>query len=169
MEVIHLYYKDNPANSLSAILKKRPDAAADIRGSIEYPSINGTMRLYQTNEGVYIFTSVSGLPGGSGPCDSRIFAMHIHGGGSCTGNQSDPFADSGTHYNPSGCEHPEHAGDLPPLFGNNGYAWAGVLTSRFRVSEVIGKTVIIHAMPDDFRTQPSGNAGRKIACGVIRI
>ena len=43
-----------------------------------------------------------------------------------------------------------------------------VLTGRFHVGEVIGKTVILHADPDDFHTQPSGNAGAKIACGVIR-
>ena len=43
-----------------------------------------------------------------------------------------------------------------------------VLTGRFHVGEVLGKTVILHAQPDDFHTQPSGNAGTKIACGVIR-
>ena len=43
-----------------------------------------------------------------------------------------------------------------------------VLTGRFRVEEILGKTVILHGAPDDFRTQPSGNAGKKIACGVIR-
>ena len=43
-----------------------------------------------------------------------------------------------------------------------------VLTDRFSVAEVIGRTLVIHSDPDDFRTQPSGNAGTKIACGVIR-
>ncbi len=73
-----------------------------------------------------------------------------------------------THYNPGGCEHPRHAGDLPPLFGNDGAAVSLFLTSRFSVEDVIGKTVIIHDSPDDFTTGPSGNAGEKIACGVIR-
>ena len=78
------------------------------------------------------------------------------------------FADSMAHYNPQDCEHPYHAGDRPPLFGNNGYAYFVFLTGRFKVCEIIGKTVIIHLHPDDFHTQPSGDSGTKIACGEIR-
>jgi Cu-Zn family superoxide dismutase len=61
-----------------------------------------------------------------------------------------------------------HAGDLPPLLACNGEAYLAVLTGRFRVKDVMGKTVVIHSRPDDFRSQPSGDAGEKIACGVIR-
>lgn len=63
----------------------------------------------------------------------------------------------------------DKAGDMSVLFGNNGYAFSVFLTNRFRLSDVIGKTVIIHKDPDDYITQPSGNAGEKIACGVIGI
>ena len=80
----------------------------------------------------------------------------------------DPLANAMSHYNPDGCVHPYHAGDLPPLFGNDGLALSLFLTNRFSVDEVIGRTVIIHDHPDDFVTQPSGNSGAKIACGVIR-
>ena len=80
---------------------------------------------------------------------------------------ADPFAGAMSHYNPKGCEHPYHAGDLPPLFGNGGSALSLFLTNRFSVREITGKTVIIHDRPDDFTTQPSGNSGTKIACGVI--
>ena len=48
-----------------------------------------------------------------------------------------------------------------------GFAWMAVLTDRFRVPDILGRTVIVHSQPDDFTTQPSGNAGAKIACGVI--
>lgn len=81
---------------------------------------------------------------------------------------SDPFADAMSHYNPNGCGHPNHAGDLPLLFGNNGFALSLFLTNRFYIDEVIGRTVILHDHPDDFTTQPAGNSGTKIACGVIR-
>ena len=64
-------------------------------------------------------------------------------------------------------EHPNHAGDLPPLLEASGKAYMTVLTGRFHVKEVIGRTVILHGDPDDFHTQPSGNAGIKLACGVI--
>ncbi len=100
-------------------------------------------------------------------CQSRIFGFHIHEGGCCRGNESDPFADTLSHYNPNGCEHPAHAGDLPPLFGNKGCAFSAFLTDRFTVEEIIGRTVVIHDMPDDFTTQPAGGSGSKIGCGVI--
>ena len=153
---------------LAALLQQRPHAAAEIRGSAQYPAIAGVARFYQTRWGVLVATGITGLPVEQKPCGGRVFAYHIHSGTSCSGNESDPFADALTHYNPENCLHPEHAGDLPPLFGNSGYAFGTVLTSRFTVREIIGKTVIVHAMPDDFTTQPAGNAGQKIACGVIR-
>lgn len=161
----------------SAVLGRPAQAKAQIRGSKEYSKISGRVHFYQTPRGVLVAAEVTGLPGGpqvtgrqavADRCKSPVFAFHIHEGSRCAGNGADPFADVGTHYNPEGCEHPYHAGDLPPLFGNNGYAFMAVLTDRFTVSEIIGKTVIIHGDPDDFHTQPAGNAGMKIACGEIR-
>jgi len=60
-----------------------------------------------------------------------------------------------------------NAGDLPPLFSANGYAFSAVLTNRFTIDEIIGRTIIIHSSVDDFITQPAGNAGTKNACGKI--
>lgn len=57
---------------------------------------------------------------------------------------------------------------MPPLFGNNGYAFSIFLTNRFCVCEIIGRTVIIHLHPDDFHSQPSGALETKIACGLIK-
>lgn len=137
-------------------------AAAYIRGSERYPGIRGTVTFRTVSRGVLVTAEVYGLPDKNG-----IFAFHIHSGSSCTGNSTDPFADADGHYNPIGRPHPYHAGDLPPLFGNNGYAYMSVLTDRFTIEDIIGRVVIIHADPDDFKTQPSGNAGEKIACGKI--
>ena len=144
-----------------------PHASAQIKGSNAFPDISGMVQLYQTKAGVILTAQVSGLPTPAGKCDSPVFAFHIHSGDSCTGNEADPFANALTHYNPNNCPHPYHAGDLPPLFGNNGFAFLAFLTDRFTVDEVVGKTIIIHSEPDDFTTQPAGNAGTKIACGKI--
>lgn len=152
---------------LPAVLRGRPQAAARITGSESYPEISGTVRFYQTNGGAIVWAEINGLPLPEHPCQERIFGFHIHKGTDCGGRMDDPFADAMSHYNPGGCEHPYHAGDLPPLFGNNGFALALFLTDRFSVDEVIGRTVILHDHPDDFTTQPSGNSGTKIACGVI--
>ncbi|HBR30812.1 MAG TPA: superoxide dismutase family protein [Clostridiales bacterium] len=148
--------------------KYRPAAKAVIKGSPDYPEINGIVGFHKTKLGVLVVTEVFGLPFKTGECNGEIFAFHIHEGKSCTGTREDPFSDTRSHYNPHGCEHPLHSGDLPPLFGNEGYAWSSVLTNRFKIDEIIGLTIIIHRNPDDFTSQPSGNSGEKIACGVIK-
>lgn len=153
-----------------SLLRSRPQAAAQIHGSEAYPDISGILRLYQTAAGVVVFAEVNGLPPADSPCTERIFGFHIHGGERCgSGDGPDPFADALSHYDPDGCAHPYHAGDLPPLFGCGGYALSIFLTDRFTVAEVAGKTAVIHGEPDDFTTQPSGNSGERIACGVIRL
>lgn len=156
-----------PRIDLLSVLRGRPQAAAKITGSESCPDISGSVRFYQTQLGVVVRAEIRGLPCSDGPCGARIFGFHIHEGGTCAGNMDDPFAEAMAHYNPCGCEHPQHAGDLPPLFGNKGYALSVFLTDRFSVRDIIGRTVIIHGSPDDFTTQPSGNSGKKIACGEI--
>lgn len=154
-------------NDLSIPLRKPPFAIAKIRGSDDYPHIRGVARFYNAKAGVIAAVRVTGLPDSVEICNRRVFAVHIHSGGSCSGNETDYFADAMTHYNPQNCPHPSHAGDMPPLFGCGGDAFTAFLTDRFSVGDIIGKTVIIHSSPDDFTTQPAGNSGTKIACGVI--
>ncbi len=149
------------------LLRRSPQAWANLRGNQLYPDLFGIVRFYAHSRGTVVVTEVSGLPDTQHVCSSPVFGFHIHGGSDCRGNSDDPFADVGMHYNPLSCPHPYHSGDLPPLFGANGYAFSACLTDRFTVDEIIGKTVIIHDSPDDFRTQPSGNSGNKIACGEI--
>ena len=150
------------------ILRRTPDARALVKGSAAYPNLMGTVSFFGTSSGVLVLADFKGLPAGTGNCRAgSIFAFHIHEGGSCTGSAQDPFADADGHYNPGTCPHPYHAGDMPPLFGNNGIAWTAFLTDRFKVPEIVGRTVVVHASPDDFTTQPSGNSGAKIACGII--
>ncbi len=162
-------YSQRRIPHFSALLHRRPHLIARIRGSENYPDILGIARFYQSDHGVIIMTEVAGLPLSMGRCGDPIFAFHIHEGESCSGNASDPFADVKQHYNPKNCPHPYHAGDMPPLFGANGFAFSVFLTDRVRVPELLGKTVIIHTSLDDFKTQPSGGAGEKIACGVIEL
>ena len=157
----------NICSNITSVIQSAPDAAARVCGSEKYPDIHGTVKFYQTDQGVLVYADICGLPSrGSGSC-GQIFGFHIHEGDSCTGNDSDRFADTGSHYDTENRKHPHHSGDLPPLFGNDGHAVLIVLTDRFYVREAVGRTVIIHDSPDDFTSQPSGNAGKKIACGKI--
>lgn len=153
--------------NLASFSTQYPPASAHIKGSSAYPDIDGQAEFYQTRSGVIAVAEITGLPT-SNEYGSRVFGFHIHEGGSCSGNSEDPFFDVLGHYNPKAYPHPYHAGDMPPLFSNNGFAFSAFLTDRFTIDEIIGKTVIIHSMQDDFTTQPSGNAGIKIACGVIK-
>ena len=154
---------------LADLLKREPDAFSHVRGSEKYSGICGTVRFYRIQCGCFVAYEIKGLPTGNGKCESPVFGFHIHEGGSCTGNAKDPFADTLLHFDKCGCEHPHHSGDMPPLFGNNGCAVSAFFTNRFSVNEVVGRTVVVHAMPDDFTTQPSGGSGEKIACGIIEL
>ena len=124
-------------------------------------NLKGTVKFYPVNCGTLVVAEVTGLP----KSETGFFALHIHEGERCSGVG---FADTLGHFNPTGAEHPRHAGDLPPLLSQNGRAFLAVETNRFSVWEIIGRTVVIHSGADDFHTQPAGNAGNKIACGVIR-
>lgn len=135
-------------------------AVAHIRGGAQAPNLRGCVRFQQMENHVCVEISIQGLPQN----DSGFYGFHIHEGSRCTGVD---FADTGSHYNPENTPHPRHAGDLPPLLMCCGGACQTVTTDRFRVAEIIGRTVVIHSMADDFRSQPAGDAGTKIGCGVI--
>lgn len=138
----------------------KPNAVAFIKGGNQAKAVYGRVDFYQKKDFVLIEANIDGLPRSR----SGFFGFHIHDGTNCGG---EGFSDTGNHYNPKKSPHPMHSGDLPPLMLCNGSAYSVVATDRFDVNEIIGKTVVIHGNPDDFTSQPSGNAGTKIACGVI--
>ena len=144
-----------------------PVAYAKINGSSSYPDLSGKVYFMRGQGGTIVAAEVHGVTDENGKPAQDFKGFHIHEGSSCTGNEKDPFADTGLHYSRAKVLHPDHNGDLPPLLFSDGYAWMQVYTGRFQPEDVIGKTVVIHAMPDDFHTQPSGDSGVKIACGEI--
>lgn len=154
--------------ALLSTLKRPPAAYANVRGQGEYAAVMANVYFYRMMGKVFVMVDAQGLPQKRGECGGGVFGFHIHSGESCTGNEKDPYADAKMHYNPKNCPHPEHSGDMPPLFENDGSAFMAFTTDRFKIEEIIGKTVIIHSKADDFTTQPSGNSGEKIACGIIK-
>ena len=119
---------------------------------------------------VHVVIYVQGLKPG------QEHGLHIHEVGDCS--SGDGMSTKG-HFNPFGKPHshhgtPErHAGDLPALkAAKNGRAkvdaMLDIITIAAGPASVIGRGLIVHADPDDFKTQPTGNAGARIACGVIR-
>lgn len=131
----------------------------------------GTAVLVQTNGSVRIVLDVTGLPTGDK-------GVHIHEVGRC-----DPptFASSGEHFNPTKAQHGSanpkgpHAGDLPNITVDaNGRGHLEATLRRVSLEkgstslfDKDGSSIVIHADPDDLRTDPSGGSGARIACGVI--
>ena len=158
-------YLLSPESTFARLLAaNKPSAMATIRGNESQSQLNGCTKFFQTPfNGVLIQTEIMGLPNFSENGSSNFYAMHIHEFGDCT----IPFDKTGNHYNPTGSPHPNHSGDLLPLFGIQGYAYSVFFDNRFTIDDIIDRSVIIHSMPDDFTSQPSGNSGEKIGCGTI--
>ena len=127
--------------------------------------------LTEEPDGVKISLQVSQLPAGP-------HAFHIHAVGQC---EAPDFKSAGSHFNPYGKKHgmknPEgpHAGDLPNLeVGPDGTGKLEVVTRGITLGEGEnslfhsgGTSIVIHAGPDDEMTDPAGNSGARIACGVV--
>ena len=151
-------------NFMRLFYDNRPQACSELKGSSDYPDISGFVNFFVVPVGgVLLEAEVFGLPDSGGLDAPAFYAFHMHEYGDC----SDQFAKTGAHYNPGNKLHAMHAGDLPPLISYNGYAWLSFYNQKLELYDVIGKSMVIHRNPDDFITQPSGNSGEKIACGVV--
>lgn len=151
----------------------KPTASANVKGGPLRPQIQGVIRFIDVPGGTWVCAEVNGLPpyqpaiNGADPIGPHGF--HIHEFGNCeVGDPQNPFQAAGEHWNPTNQPHGNHAGDFPVLFSNQGYANMCFFTNAFKPEQVIGKSVIIHQNPDDYRTQPAGDAGKRLACGVIQ-
>lgn len=146
----------------SILSQREPDAVAWIKGNKENPNLSGQISFYRTlGNAILVAIEMFGLPDEENK--TGFYGMHIHEYGNCR----DDFEKTGGHYNPEKVAHPEHAGDLPSLISNHGYVWMAFYDQRLTIDEIIDKSVVIHKRRDDFTTQPSGDSGEKIGCGVI--
>ena len=140
-----------------------PVARAVLRGTVSHPELMGEVLFSPYGTGTLVTIRAVGLP------PSTFLGFHIHDKGDCSSEGDVPFSSAGGHYNPGDMSHPFHAGDLPSLLSAaNGTAFLSVYTDRFRPQGVVGRAVILHEMADDLHSQPAGNSGARIACGVIQ-
>ena len=134
--------------------------------------VSGKLTVVPMGDGVHLTGEVGGLSPGS------THAIHIHEKGDCSAADA---SSAGGHFNPSAQPHGKvgsgahHGGDMDNLVANaegvaqvNAHA-QGVTLGGGAANDVAGKAVIVHAAADDYRTQPTGNAGGRLACGIITV
>jgi Cu-Zn family superoxide dismutase len=132
-------------------------------------NVEGTVWFTAVPGGVAVKASLKGLAAGN-------HGFHVHEFGDCTAPDG---ASAGGHFNPKGSPHgaptdaARHAGDLgniqPAADGTATLEWTDPAMKLDGPDGVIGHAVIVHANPDDLKTQPTGNAGGRVACGVIGV
>jgi Cu-Zn family superoxide dismutase len=130
---------------------------------------SGTVTFQQLGDKVRVSGEVRGLKA------NAEHGFHVHEKGDCSSGDG---MSTGGHFNPTGAGHgshgsgTHHAGDLPSLKANaSGIATfsfdSATITVGSGVADIVGKGLIVHRDPDDYRTQPTGNAGPRLACAVI--
>jgi Cu-Zn family superoxide dismutase len=134
--------------------------------------VSGKLTAMPMGNGVHFTGEVGGLAPGS------THAIHVHETGDCSAADA---SSAGGHFNPTGEPHgragtePHHAGDMNNIVANaEGVARVdvhaqGVTLGGNAASDIAGRAVIVHAAPDDYRSQPSGNAGARVACGLVTV
>ena len=145
-------------------------ATATMEGTAKFKTVKGTVEFKQTDDGVEVTANLEGLKKGD-------HGFHIHEKGDCSAPDA---ASAGGHFNPSNHKHgapdaaEHHEGDL----GNLTAGADGKATKTFTIkgitldegdTSIIGKGFIVHEKADDMKTQPTGNAGARAACGVIKL
>jgi Cu-Zn family superoxide dismutase len=146
-----------------------PKATANLQPT-KGNTVRGTVEFVQRGDKVRVTANVSGLKPNS------EVGFHIHEAGDCS--SGDGMSTKG-HFNPHGKPHAahtasdRHAGDLPQLKADgNGNAKLSadldIITVAPGPASVVGRGLIVHVQPDDFKTQPTGNAGARSACAVIQ-
>jgi len=152
----------------SNIFSKKQSATA-VLAPTKGNAVSGTVNFTQKGDVVLVEAKVNGLkPNGTN-------GMHIHEKGNCSAADA---SSAGGHFNPSSSQHggavgaPRHGGDLGNLQADaNGNAQMSIEVSGISLgtdaNSIAGRAVIVHAGADDLKTQPSGNSGARVACGLI--
>lgn len=155
-----------PATPSTSTAESATANLASASGSL----VSGTLSMAPMGDGVHLTGEIGGLGAG------QTHAIHVHETGDCSAADA---SSAGGHFNPTASAHGRagtpvhHAGDMDNLTADaEGVANVDIHLSDVTLgggaaNDVAGRAVIVHAAPDDYTSQPSGNAGARVACGVI--
>lgn len=147
---------EEPARATASL---KPTTGNKTYGEVTFEQVGGKVR---------VIAQIAGLK------PNQEHGFHIHEKGDCSSGDG---MSAGGHFNPTGAQHggpgsSRHAGDLPNLKANaKGKATLTAEVDGITVTSgpanIVGRGLIVHAQPDDYKTQPTGNAGGRLACAVI--
>ena len=148
-------------------------ATATLQGAPADSDFKGTITFTPEGNGVKVVAHLEGVDA------DGMHGFHVHETGECThGEGAKHFTSAGGHFNPGGADHacpptdPRHAGDLGNIEvkgGTGDLEETSTLLSLSGPNSVVGKAIILHAKADDCKTQPTGDAGDRLACGVVTM
>lgn len=164
----------SPPSSQSAVVPTTSTAkqAVAVLASASGSLVSGSVTLAPMGKGLHLSGEIGGLQANS------AHAFHIHEKGDCSAADA---SSAGPHFNPFNAAHGKagsgahHAGDMNNLTANaEGVAKVdahieGVTLGGGAINDVAGRALIVHAAPDDYASQPAGNAGARVACGLIKV
>jgi superoxide dismutase, Cu-Zn family len=161
-----------PAEQPSTAAAESPAAAqamtVSLQGAPADTDFAGTLTITPEGNGVRVVADVAGVD-----TDGK-HGLHVHENGQCEHGEGDKhFTSAGGHFNPGNAEHacpptdPRHAGDLGNIEISGGKGHLEVTATNLTMDQLHGKAIILHAGEDDCKTQPTGNSGDRIACGVV--
>lgn len=161
--------RPTPATPAASTAQEARANLASASGSL----VSGSVTFRPMGDGVHLSGTVGGFAANS------THGIHVHEKGDCS---SADAASAGGHFNPSGVPHgrasreaPHHAGDMDNIVADgDGVARVdvhlhGVTLGGGAANDIAGKALVVHAAPDDYASQPSGNSGARVACGVIAV
>jgi Cu-Zn family superoxide dismutase len=134
--------------------------------------VSGKVKVMPMADGVHLTGAIGGLPANS------THGFHVHEKGDCSAADA---SSAGPHFNPSADQHGKagsaahHAGDMDNVVANaDGVAnldihVGGVTLGGGAGNDIAGRALVVHASADDYTSQPAGNAGARVACGIIKV
>jgi len=161
-----------PRSPPAIVAVSTAQAATVVLAAASGTLVSGKLQVVPMRDGVHLTGEIGGLQRGG------THAIHIHERGDCSAVDA---TSAGAHFNPAAQPHGKvgsgahHAGDMDNIVANtdgvariNAHA-SGVTLGGGAVNDIAGRAIIVHASPDDYRSQPAGNAGVRVACGIIKI